>query len=99
MQLNKIPQVYEVSITCKRDFTMHEEGEHLLIDAFSFIFFKRTVNNLFNTVTYNLYFPDMISQTNFIKLIPKNHYSFTLHGLAYFDYLPYDNSLEDYVNG
>lgn len=99
MQLNKIPQVYEVSITCRKDFILHEENDHLIIDDQSFIFFKRSVNNLFNTITYYLYFPDMISQTTFINLIPKNHYSFTLHGLSYFDYIPYENSLEAFING
>lgn len=99
MQLNKIPQVYEVSVTCRKDFILNEEDNHLIIDGCSFIFFKRSINNLFNTITYSLYFPDMISQTNFVNLIPKNHYSFTLHGLTYFDYIPFENSLEDFING
>ena len=65
MQLNSLPQIYEMVIV-----EYLEEGSTLDLDLLSFYGYKiasTTINNIFNTISYTLYFSDMISQTKFIE--------------------------------
>lgn len=100
MQLNKIPQVHEVTITCPTSVVQDicvDDTNTLVFDNIPFIFFKKTINYFNNTTTFSLYFSDMPSQDNFLKVLPKYDYSFSLKGLVYFEF--FIDALEDIING
>lgn len=95
MQLNSLPQIYEMVVV-----EYLEEGSTLDLDLLSFYGYKiasTTINNIFNTISYTLYFSDMISQTKFIEQLINKPFSYTLKGLLYLDN-PHPN-LESFING
>ena len=100
MKLNKVPQVHEVKVTCSldsyRDY-LTENHNTILFNNLPFIFFKKTTNYYLNTITFNLFFADMPSQDNFIRLIPNTIFSFSLCGLVYLENI--FEHLEDFING
>lgn len=95
MPLNKFKQIYEISITARVEDSF--SSDVLNISDKNYIYYKCTTNKIFQTITYYLYFDDMISQTNFINALPKNLFSYSLLGLVYFDIFP--EEVGDFVNG
>lgn len=97
MQLNSLPQIYEIVVTQFIDKKLDCDPAYLNIQGHSFKIACTTVNNVLNTISYTLYFSDMISQTNFIQLLPTNHYKYSLKGLLYLEST--SPSLEYFING
>lgn len=98
MQLNSLPQIYEVVITKfieQKDVDFYATS--LIYDDTCYHINQTFINHLHNKISYSLYFTDMISQTNFLAILPLNTFSYKLKGLIYTDELK--NNLELFING
>lgn len=96
MLLNSIPQIYELTVTTKYD-SLEDIPRELYFNDNTYIIFKTSINFIDNTITYFLFFTDIMSQTNFINILPKHKYAYTLLGLTYFNTTPFH--LRDFING
>lgn len=98
MQLNSLPQVYEVLITkFIEEVDIDFYTTSLIYNDTEYHINQTFINHLHNKITYSLYFTDMISQTNFLAVLPLNTFSYTLKGLIYTDELK--TNLEFFING
>jgi len=98
MQLNSLPQIYEVIVTKfieQQDVDFYATS--LVYDDSTYYISQTFINHLHNKISYSLYFTDMISQTNFLSVLPLNTFSYKLRGLVYTNEIK--NNLELFING
>lgn len=97
MQLNSLPQIYEVIVSRFITEDVDLTSTFINLETISYKINQVVINNLHNTVSFSLYFTDMISQTEFLNKLPPNTFKYTLKGLIYTNDLP--SNLELYING
>lgn len=97
MLLNSIPQIYEVIVTTLIDENTNCASSEFNVGLESYLVSQSKISYISNTISYTLYFADMISKTKFLNKLPKSQYTYCLKGLVYFETVPHN--LEAYVNG